>query len=257
MHSIRRFALAATSACAIAIGTLAPILAHASVIQLGFILDRSGSIGSTNWTTIVNGLSSAVNTLVPADGTYEISVVTFSTAATINVNHVLIDNAATRTSVANTIAAIPFSGGGTNFGPAFSSMGTALAGTTQPTIDFSYVNFATDGVEGDPVAGVAARNALIAAGIDNISIEAIGLGVDAAGLQNSYCYPGPCDTSSPYNFPTQGFYIGVADAAAYAAAIGNKIQIVTGQVPEPATLTLTGLALALVGFSRRRRTIPS
>jgi len=256
MHRIRRLAAATCTACAIALGSLASAPASADVIQLGFILDRSGSIGAGNWTTIVNGLSNAVNTLVPADGSYEISVVTFSTTASIDVNHVLINNAATRTAVANAIAAIPFSGGGTLFGPAFTSMGAALAGSTQ-TIDFSYVNFATDGVETDAAAGVAARNALIAAGIDNISIEAIGAGVDAAGLQGSYCYPGPCDTTSPYNFPTQGFYIGVADAAGYAAAIGNKIQIVTNQVPEPATLALTGLALALVGFSRRRRTIAS
>lgn len=256
MHRIRRLAAATCAACAIALGSLAAAPASAGVIQLGFILDRSGSIGAANWTTIVNGLSNAVNTLVPTDSTYEISVVTFSTAATIDVNKVLVNNAATRASVAGTIAAIPFTGGSTNFAAAFTSMTTALGGSTQ-SIDFSYVNFATDGVEDNVAAGVAARNALIAAGIDNISIEGIGAGIDVAGLQGSYCYPQVCDTTSPYNFPTQGFYIGVANAAGYAAAIGNKIQIVTGQVPEPATLALTGLALALVGFSRRRRTIGS
>ena len=96
------------------------------------------------------------------------------------------------------------------------------------------MNFATDG---DPTAGggtfnnptanqagIDARDSLINnGGVDNISIEGIG-SVDAANLQDNYCYPIPCDTTSPYNFPTNGFYIGVADAAGYAAAIEEKLE---------------------------------
>ena len=256
--TLRRIVLA--GAAAIALGA-AP--ASAAVIQLGFILDRSGSIGSGNWTTIVNGLSSAVNTLIPVGGanTYEISVVTFSSAATININSYTVNTIADRSALAGLIAAIPFSGGGTNFAPAFTAMQTALTdavGTNGFVVagsnSKSYVNFATDGAEGDPVAGVAARNALIAAGVDNISIEGIGSGVDAAGLQGSYCYPQACDTTSPYNFDTQGFYIGVSDAAGYAAAIGNKIQVVTQtDVPEPTSFAVLGVSLLGLGLTMRRR----
>ena len=252
MSQIRKFALGAISACVVA---MAPMAAKAETIQLGFILDSSGSITAGGWTTIKSGLANAMDLLLTGSDTYEVSVVSFSNSATTVVAPTIID-AGSIAGVKALINGAAFLNSVTNYAAAFSLMQTTLTGSTNFSKDGkSYVNFATDGVQNQGGTGVAQRDALIAAGIDNISIEGIGSGIDKVDLKTNFCYPGPCtEAPDPFNFPTKGFYIGVANAAGYAAAIGNKIRIVTNQTPEPGTIALAGLALVGLGLARRRKT---
>jgi len=250
--------------------------ASAGIIQLGFILDRSGSVPEPDWGVITTGLADAMDNIpLPGDDTYEVSVVTFASSATIAIaNRALTTVAEVDALKADILAldtAADDTSGLTDYQAAFTAMQDALNNTTG--VSFSYVNFATDGVPtdssgpgSDNADGIAARNALIADVNSNnigssgpkinISIEGIDISASAASnLQDNYCYPGPCDTSVPYNFPTQGFYIGVDTAAQYAAAIDNKVLVVTGQAPVPAPAPIALLGIGLVGglLARRRK----
>jgi hypothetical protein len=245
-----------SAAAILAVAVGAPNLAKADLFQVGFLLDSSGSITASGWSTITSGLASALPLFVAPSvtDTYELSVMSFSSTTQTIVSPTVI-TAGNLAALQAAIVAAPFLNANTNFNLAFTNM-TALMNPGASGALASFLNFSTDGVPnegGGEAGGVTARNAAIAAGIDNISIEGIGSGVNAAYLTGSICYPTPCTTLAGNYFPTHGFYVPVASTADYAAAVEAKVRVITGQVPEPASLAVLGSALLGFGVIRLRR----
>jgi hypothetical protein len=255
---------------AFALAAVAGTSSHAAVIDIGLIMDESGSVGSTNYQKAMDSLAAALTAAIPTSGAnqYRIGVVSFGASAATVVAPTVINNAADLGAVTALIIAEGASGYGdpsgitntTNFNAGFDRL-VADFNAAGGTNDTAIVNMMTDGQQNGPAANTAG---LKAAGWDALSFEAIGSGVNstslcalAYGSGGDGCTYQGSDPTQIGNPITDPFVIGLTDFdAVYQAAVTAKLQkivIITNPIPVPASLPLIASGLALFGFLGRRR----
>ena len=262
------------AAAAFAAASLTGGIANAAIFDLAFIMDESGSVGSSNYTSAMDSLADALEASLTSDvlaqDQYNITVISFSDGTTVDVSSTLVSNTTDLAGVTSDIRAATHSGGFTDYELAFD---TLLAQTNALTNGAagSIINMMTDGVPClsgncpvDPTTGIeGARDDLVTAGWDSLSFEAVtgapdtdflaSLAFDTTGVGTTNVIDDPADISDPLN---ETFVLKVSSFGDdYDAAIASKVARIVepDPIPVPAALPLLAGGLALFGFVGRRR----
>jgi len=240
--------------------------ASAAVIDLGFVLDGSGSVTSYDFDSATAALSAALSKIpTSGDNEYRVAVTSYGSSSYTVVPPTVV-TAANIASIQSTVLTAYKDGGGTDTAGAITYITDLFL--DDGLGDTTLINITTDG---SPNSQSLAANT---AGIDGISLEAVGSGVSRpyalsnmariAGLGTSGDADAgviAADLDSLPNATETGFVIPVADFDAYGAAIEAKIDQViddtggdTGVVPLPAAMPMLLAGLGVFGFVRRRQT---
>ncbi|MBN2077040.1 MAG: Ig-like domain-containing protein [Dehalococcoidales bacterium] len=168
-------------------------------VLMGFCLDSSGSISSSEWTLIKTGLGNVIGdpTIVPQDGSVEICIVKFSqTAQEVLVPTVVTD--VTIGGILSTISGMTQMGSTTAMGAGILQTLTTMqksANFNNPDV-WKVINLATDGAPNVFPGGYTGKtyaeyavNMTVAAGVDEFDIEGIGDGADNTWMAEKLAYP--------------------------------------------------------------------
>ncbi|MFO1226932.1 vWA domain-containing protein [Roseateles sp.] len=236
----------------------------APTTQLGFLIDASGSIGTSNFTTMKNGYAAALGAL-PTDGSIEVTIYSFSTGTV----QVLAPTVVTGASIGGIISAVngmAYTAGTTHTADGINAIAAAMLGSANYSAQLrSIINIATDGVpNGNTQAQtIAAATSAQTRGIDAMTAEAIGAGLDVGFLQDivfspvkgvctncGVVLPGVGSLSDPMT--SDPWILRVNTFADFEDAITAKVKAITNQVPEPGSVALVAIALLAAGGQARR-----
>lgn len=250
---------------------------QAATIDLGFVLDGSGSVSTVDYNTARSALASALSQ-IPTSGPneYRIAVTSYGSSQ-VTVLAPTVVTAGNIAALQAAVASATKAGGGTDTAGAISYI-TNLFVNAGGLGDTSLINITTDGVPNSQAATETAALTARTTGIDGISFEAVGSGVSSASaLANMARIAGlgtagvvtngvvVTDLTAIPNATTTGFVIPVSSFEAYSAAITAKIgRIVvdTGGggtptdpsvVPLPAGLPLMLGVIGAFALVRRRQ----
>lgn len=219
--------------------------------QLAMVLNGSGSIGSAEWTVMIDGLANATRDCLPHDGSVELTVVQFGTGgpawAWTAVSPTVL-TAATVPGVVSTIQGMSQPGGNTPMADGVFLGWKEISGSPNfATATKQVINLGTDGManernynatvdlDGDADVDamddvIAARNIALAGGLDEFDAEGIGISDTYRDWLRDYVvYPQPGYIAPP--FTDGGWVRVVADADEFAATICEKFEEIIP--PEP------------------------
>ncbi len=265
--------------------------ATAAIVDLGFIIDESGSVGQSNYESSIVALRNAINQipLATATVTYRVGVVSFGAIADTVAAPVVFDSQANKDTV---LAALldesvrnSIDGGSLEYGdpsgitnntlyaPALNLINSEFASAFGTLGDTSIVNMATDGGNGDNTATQTAVTNLIADGWDALSFEAVAntsssaeaylatIGFDTnAGVTTQGGCTQTTNAATLGNVVENCFVIDVPSFAAFEDAILTKVQRTvidtgggTGVIPLPAAGWMLLAGLGALGLTKRRQ----
>ncbi|SDN62807.1 VPLPA-CTERM protein sorting domain-containing protein [Lutimaribacter pacificus] len=237
----------------------------ATIVNLGFAIDKSGSVDAGDFTLQQQGLANALS-LIPTTGDvqYRVSVVAFGS----DVTNLVTPQIVTAGNIGTIQSAITgYSRSGTSSTQTDDAINrlTSLFDPYDMENTLTLYNISTDGSPSSQSATLTAANNAVAAGVDGISVELVG-SFSTGQINNMLAITSP--TPSEYvtvagdlpNPTEAGFVFAVENFADYEAAISAKIQRIVddtgggdGVIPLPAGMPLMLSVIGVFAFVRRKR----